>query len=191
MKRINVSAVMLLAFAFLLCGCTVRTYKLTRDRVDQDLNYGNRGIIQGNGEQSVSPERKTTRTTRVVEIELSSPFKVQRAGKEEKTTKKVITALPENEKVTGNRGYLTQTSPVKTQDIDESVEESSEELQDYTVQKNDTLQKISQKFYGTTKKWMAIYNFNKDILKSPNSIYPGQVIKVPRVKMQEMPENLK
>ncbi|MCX7662077.1 MAG: LysM peptidoglycan-binding domain-containing protein, partial [Candidatus Omnitrophica bacterium] len=43
----------------------------------------------------------------------------------------------------------------------------------------DTLQKISLKFYGTTKKWKRIFNANKDIIKSPDKIYPGQVINIP------------
>ncbi len=51
---------------------------------------------------------------------------------------------------------------------------------EYKVEKNDTLQKISQKFYGTTKKWMKLYNENKDVLSSPDKIYPGLVIKVPQ-----------
>ena len=51
---------------------------------------------------------------------------------------------------------------------------------EYTVQKNDTLQKISQKFYGTTKKWQMLYNENKDVLKGPDKVYPGLVIKVPK-----------
>ena len=49
----------------------------------------------------------------------------------------------------------------------------------YTVQKNDTLQKISQKFYGTTKKWMKLFEVNKEVLKSPDKVYPGITIKVP------------
>ena len=49
----------------------------------------------------------------------------------------------------------------------------------YTVQKNDTLQKISHKFYGTTRKWGLIYKNNKGIIKSPDKVYPGLRIKIP------------
>jgi len=52
-------------------------------------------------------------------------------------------------------------------------------VEKYTVQKGDTLQKISKKFYGTTKKWQKIYAANQDTLKGPNKIYPGQTIDVP------------
>ncbi|MBU0709935.1 MAG: hypothetical protein KJ793_04380, partial [Candidatus Omnitrophica bacterium] len=45
----------------ILSGCTVRSYKQTRDRIDQDLDSGNRGYLEGevSGEEV---ERKSTRT---------------------------------------------------------------------------------------------------------------------------------
>jgi len=49
----------------------------------------------------------------------------------------------------------------------------------YTIQKGDTLQKISRKFYGTTRKWKMIFNENQAKLKSPDKIRPGMQIKVP------------
>jgi len=65
-------------------------------------------------------------------------------------------------------------------------------MQAYIVGKGDTLQKISQKFYGTTKKWVKIYEANKDALKGPNKIYPGQSINIPTDNtLQEPKENLK
>lgn len=50
----------------------------------------------------------------------------------------------------------------------------------YNVTKGDTLQKISTKVYGTSKRWQEIFEYNKGILKSPNKIYPGQKILIPQ-----------
>jgi Uncharacterized protein containing LysM domain len=50
----------------------------------------------------------------------------------------------------------------------------------YVVQKGDTLQKISEKVYGTIKKWKKIFDYNSDSLKNPNKIYPGQKLKIPQ-----------
>ena len=47
------------------------------------------------------------------------------------------------------------------------------------MQKGDTLQKISKKFYGTTQNWYKIYKANKEVLKSPNRIQPGQTLRIP------------
>jgi len=45
----------------------------------------------------------------------------------------------------------------------------------YTVKKGDTSSSIAKK-YNTT--WQKIYKKNKDIIKDPNKIYPGQVITI-------------
>jgi len=50
----------------------------------------------------------------------------------------------------------------------------------YVVQKGDTLQKISQEFFGTTLKWKDIFNANEHVLKSPDRIRPGQKLLIPK-----------
>lgn len=52
----------------------------------------------------------------------------------------------------------------------------------YKAAKGDTLQKISRKFYGTTKKWPLIYKANRDKLKSPDKLYPGQMLCIPKLE---------
>ncbi len=49
----------------------------------------------------------------------------------------------------------------------------------YTVQAGDNLSKISKQFYGDASKYMKIFDANKDQLKDPNMIKPGQVLKIP------------
>ena len=49
----------------------------------------------------------------------------------------------------------------------------------YTVQRGDTLQKISQKIYGTTKSWQKIFDANKSKLKKPDMIVVGMVLQIP------------
>lgn len=156
-----------LSFLFTLSGCTVRSYPLTRDRVDQDLT-GNRGYIQGEAPAEEGIERKSTRTTQVVEIELRSPFKFEKMSKQKLEKSSMIEG---EEAAEGNRGYVDSSAQAQILE--------SGAMEKYTVQKNDTLQKISKKFYGTTKQWTKIYDANKDTLKGPNKIYPGQVINVP------------
>ena len=45
--------------------------------------------------------------------------------------------------------------------------------------KDDTLQKISKKVYGSHGKWTKIYDANKDKIKNPNFVKPGTVITIP------------
>ena len=49
----------------------------------------------------------------------------------------------------------------------------------YTVQKGDTLSKISKQFYGDANKYQKIFDANRDQLKDPDKIQPGQVLRIP------------
>lgn len=49
----------------------------------------------------------------------------------------------------------------------------------YTVKKGDCLWNIAKKFYGDGSKYTIINNANKDKIKNPNLIYPGQVFVIP------------
>ncbi len=49
----------------------------------------------------------------------------------------------------------------------------------HTVQPGDTLVKISKKYYGTQNRWKEIYNYNRDVLRTPSSLKVGAVLKLP------------
>lgn len=49
----------------------------------------------------------------------------------------------------------------------------------YTVQKGDTLSKISKDLYGDANKYRKIYDANRDQLSDPDKIQPGQVLRIP------------
>jgi len=49
----------------------------------------------------------------------------------------------------------------------------------YTVVKGDSLYNIAKKMLGKGSRWAEIYNLNKDKIKNPNLIYPGQVFTLP------------
>lgn len=49
----------------------------------------------------------------------------------------------------------------------------------YVVRPGDTLGKISRRFYGTSRRYMDIYNANRDVLSSPSNIEVGQTLRIP------------
>jgi len=49
----------------------------------------------------------------------------------------------------------------------------------YEVKSGDSLSKIAKAEYGDASEWNRIFEANKDILKDPNKIYPGQKLKIP------------
>jgi nucleoid-associated protein YgaU len=49
----------------------------------------------------------------------------------------------------------------------------------HTVHPGDTLSKIAQQVYGDPNGYMTIFTANNPMLKDPNRIYPGQVLRIP------------
>lgn len=49
----------------------------------------------------------------------------------------------------------------------------------YEVKSGDNLSKISKQHYGTSNKYMVIFEANKPMLKNPDLIYPGQKLRIP------------
>ena len=49
----------------------------------------------------------------------------------------------------------------------------------YEVQSGDSLSKIAKEHYGDPMKYNMIFEANKPMLKDPNLIYPGQVLRIP------------
>ncbi len=60
-----------------------------------------------------------------------------------------------------------------------SVDRSAPEAKFYTVVSGDTLSKISKGQYGDANQYMKIFEANKPMLKDPDKIYPGQVLRIP------------
>lgn len=57
-------------------------------------------------------------------------------------------------------------------------------MKTYTVKAGDTLSKISREFLGDANDYMRIFEVNKDQLKDPDKIQPGQVLKIPALEKQ-------
>lgn len=179
-----------------MSGCVIRTYTTEMDRVDQEIS-GNRGVIMGTPPAVSETEQvKKTRTIYNIEVELPSGYRTYQEM--------------EDKELYGNRGYIKgSVSPEKEVYVTGSGEgqESSARFgaglgsskmpqivygepsgdtginssaEYYVVQKGDTLQKISQKLFGTTQKWEKIYNANKHVLKTPDRIRPGQKLVIPK-----------
>ena len=51
--------------------------------------------------------------------------------------------------------------------------------QKYVVQKGDTLWKIADEHYGDGRLYTKIFEANRDVLKDPDKIKPGQELRIP------------
>lgn len=88
------------------------------------------------------------------------------------TREKVVMAL-------GNLKGVSQVDDQMT--LPEGLEEANEPVF-YTVVSGDSLSKIAKKQYGDAMKYPVIFEANKPMLKDPNLIYPGQVLRIPTME---------
>ena len=65
-------------------------------------------------------------------------------------------------------GGSSSTAP-KTEKVDRT----------YTVVAGDSLSGIAKKLYGDADKWRLIFEANRDSIKNPDLIHPGQTFKIP------------
>ena len=65
--------------------------------------------------------------------------------------------------------------------VDDRIEVEEPESQStfYTVQKGDTLSAIARDHYGDANAYPRIFEANRPMLKNPDLIYPGQVLRIP------------
>ena len=49
----------------------------------------------------------------------------------------------------------------------------------HEVKSGDSLSKIAKEVYGDAMKYPVIFEANKPMLKDPNEIYPGQILRIP------------
>ena len=73
------------------------------------------------------------------------------------------------------------TAGIGTVDDQMTVENVEPEAQFHTVASGDTLGKIAKKYYGNAMKYPVIFEANKPMLKDPDLIYPGQVLRIPHL----------
>ena len=62
------------------------------------------------------------------------------------------------------------------------VENQEPEAVFHTVERGDTLSKISKEHYGDPNQYPLIFEANKPMLQDPDKIYPGQVLRIPHME---------
>lgn len=60
--------------------------------------------------------------------------------------------------------------------------QQEQQVQYYLIEKGDNLSKIAKKFYGDANKYPEIFAANKEVIKDPDLIFPGQKIRIPEIQ---------
>ncbi len=73
----------------------------------------------------------------------------------------------------------SSTAPTPSVSAPETSAPSTASGRTYVVVSGDSLSKIAKRQYGDAQKWPRIYEANRDIIKNPDLIYPGQELRIP------------
>lgn len=186
--------------ALFLYGCAstekveVRRFVEVRERVDQDMEAGNAGYISGAPQPDDRSEIRKTRKIYVVEVskdDAQDPLADIEPALDEGYEDGYQGAPPVRDESSYEADNLINVSrglAPKYKDAYEvegrdgaqgQMQDTSGSVVNYTIEKDDTLQKISKKFYNTYSKWNKIYEYNKGVIDNPDRIKPGIVIKIP------------
>ncbi len=165
-----------------VAGCSAKTYTVRRQREDQQIE-GNAGYLQGTPPPVDHSDVKKTRKVYVLEIQSKADARqeqevVQMIEETEEAVEDVRRDLQQKMRQAPEEPKpVPKKQAVKVKPLIPKQETTG--FQEYIVGKNDTLQKISMKFYNTNHKWTKIFEANKDALKDPNRIKPGMVLQIP------------
>jgi len=75
-------------------------------------------------------------------------------------------------------GNIFGISEVRADEVE--APEQTVEVEYYIIKKGDTLWKVAAQFYGNGSKYTKIFEDNREVIKDPDLIYPGQKIRIPK-----------
>jgi nucleoid-associated protein YgaU len=74
-------------------------------------------------------------------------------------------------------GNVQGVAEVSTEKLDAPAQIA--EVEYYVIQKGDTLSAIAKQFLGNASLYPKIFEANREVIKDPDLIYPGQKIRIP------------
>lgn len=193
MPKVFLKGLGVLGLGILFAGCAAtkdvkfQAYIEDKPRVDQEIQ-GNFGYLMGTPKAQAL--KKPTRQVIVMEFtkESKQGEDVESTGAsstlnatsqvEPRSSSKNEPASDTSPKIViPDMGTVPVSPAVGKEDVSKVPAEVT--YVDYKVEKDDTLQKIAKKFYDNYGKWIKIYNANKEILKNPDHLKPGMMLKIP------------
>jgi nucleoid-associated protein YgaU len=177
---------MMIATALMLIGCAssgkkmqVKGYIEDRPRVDQSVD-GNQGMLVGN--KIVYDQSTQKKTRKVFVVELSKNANEGIEGSSVTNTDAQPGPILDSNPIGAETASFQDQNPNSTLPLPHAgnTDASAITYIEYKVEKDDTLQKIAKKFYDSYSKWPQIYEVNKAVIKNPDFLKPGIIIKIPQ-----------
>jgi nucleoid-associated protein YgaU len=74
-------------------------------------------------------------------------------------------------------GNIQGVTEVKADNL--TAPAATEKVEYYVIKSGDTLSGVATKFYGNGSLYPRIFEANREVIKNPDLIYPGQKIRIP------------
>ena len=74
-------------------------------------------------------------------------------------------------------GNIQGVSEVRVDNL--TTPAATEKVEYYVIKSGDTLSGIAAKYYGKGSLYPRIFEANREVIKDPDLIYPGQKIRIP------------
>lgn len=132
------------------------------------VDAGKKLLGLGNDEENIKNEIQTSLNSSVENLEVKvegDTIKIKGDADAETIEKAALIA--------GN------VEGVKNVEVEGVNDDSAENF--YTIEKGDNLSKIAKKFYGNANLYNKIFEANREVIKDPDLIYPGQKIRIPKI----------
>jgi nucleoid-associated protein YgaU len=76
-------------------------------------------------------------------------------------------------------GNVSGVAEVQADELE--APEAVEQVEYYVIEKGDTLSAIAKKYYGKASDYPRLFEANREVIKDPDLIFPGQKIRIPLV----------
>jgi LysM repeat protein len=150
--------------------------RLTRGTGRRHGNYLGSSVDSANSHRRPRKIRRTGRHTQPSQVEKVAEVATKAAPAVAIAGALVATAPQAQAAVSLSAKTTTVAEQVHT---DALVQHSQPATRTYTVRSGDTLSSIAQRFYGNSADWAWLYHVNSSVVHDPNSIYVGEVLKIP------------
>lgn len=81
--------------------------------------------------------------------------------------------------VKGVEEVISNISISEIEEADTQAALEPENVEYYIIKSGDSLSKIAKKYYKNAMEYPRIFDANKEVIKDPDLIYPGQKIRIP------------
>jgi nucleoid-associated protein YgaU len=92
---------------------------------------------------------------------------------------------PEQPAIENKKQEVTTAAVAAAEQTAKTTEPDKPRSGKVVIQPGNNLWKLSRVIYGRGKSYTVIYKANKDQIRNPNRIYPGQIFAIPNAKPPE------